>query len=236
MPNIFPAGVRASVPLAARQAVRVPAGAHTLSGFRAWSLSDRFPEHGRISFIAGEIFIDLSGEEIHSHVLVKGELCRGLGNLVRAEQSGMFLPSGMQLANEAAELCHIPDSQFVSWESLENGRLRLVPRAGHPGQYVELEGAPDLVAEIVGDVSQGRDTEDLRRAYHRAGIPEYWLIDARGREIDFQILLHRRTGYASAPVRSGWRRSRVFDRSFRLERTRGRMNLWVYRLHVQPAG
>ena len=69
---------------------------------------------------------------------------------------------------------------------------------------------------------------------HRAGIPEYWLVDARGSEIAFQILNRRKTGYAAARVVDGWRRSRVFGRSFRLVRTAVRLGLWEYTLEVEP--
>src|SRR5262249_26589734 len=98
----------------------------------------------------------------------------------------------------------------------------------------ELEGTPDWVLEIVSDSSVEKDTQELRSAYHRARIPEYWLIDARGDEIVFLILLRRRKGYAAAAVRDGWQRSKVFGRGFRLERERDEFGLWEYTLHVQP--
>ena len=44
-------------------AIRIPARAATLAGFRAWALSDEFPERGRFSFINGELFVDMSPEE-----------------------------------------------------------------------------------------------------------------------------------------------------------------------------
>jgi hypothetical protein len=74
----------------------------------------------------------------------------------------------------------------------------------------------------------------LREKYHRANVSEYWLIDARGPKIDFQILLHEPTGYVPAPKRAGWQLSRVFGRSFRLTRRRDRLGSWEYTLHVKP--
>jgi Uma2 family endonuclease len=81
----------------------------------------------------------------------------------------------------------------------------------------------------------GKDTTRLREAYHKAGIPEYWLVDARGEEVSFQVLQRRQRRYAPAPVRDGWQRSAVFGRSFKLERRRIRRGLWRYILHVQEA-
>ncbi len=108
----------------------------------------------------------------------------------------------------------------------------MVPRKGAEHLYRELEEVPDWGLEIVSDHSVRKDTVFLREAYHRAGVPEYWLIDARGEDQSFQILLRRKTGYAASPIRDGWQRSKVFERSFRLERVLDEFGLWEYTLHV----
>jgi Uma2 family endonuclease len=59
----------------------------------------------------------------------------------------------------------------------------------------------------------------------RAGVPEYWLIDARGDEIDFPVLHRRKTGYAAVPQRDGWQKSKVFGRWFRLTRQKDDLDL-----------
>jgi hypothetical protein len=74
----------------------------------------------------------------------------------------------------------------------------------------------------------------LHTAYHRARIPEYWLIDARGAEIDFKLLWWRRTGYVAVVPRDGWLRSRILRHEFKLERVRHRLGLWRYTLHARP--
>ena len=131
------------------ECLRIPASARTLSGFREWAKSDELPEKLRVAFIDGEIYLDMSWEEIETHNSVK------------------------------------------------------------------------------------KDTDKLRKKYHQVGVKEYWLIDARGEELSFQILHWRKTGYAAAPSHEGWQRSRVFGRSFRLERTRDKRGLWRYRLQVR---
>jgi len=62
-------------------AIRIPARAATLAGFRAWALSDEFPERGRFSFINGELFIDMSPEELETHNKVKTEVVFAIANL-----------------------------------------------------------------------------------------------------------------------------------------------------------
>ena len=44
--------------------VTVPETAHTLAGFREWATSDEFPESGKISYLAGDLFIDMSPENL----------------------------------------------------------------------------------------------------------------------------------------------------------------------------
>ena len=228
-----PPAVEQNGSAAGRLDVRVPPGATTLDGFRDWALSDDFPENLRATFIGGELFLDMSNEEYQTHILVKGEICRVLMNLCREQQAGQFYADGGLLTNERASVSNNPDSSFVSWESLESGRVQFVPRKGVGGQLIEMVGTPDWVLEVVSDSSVEKDTQRLRQAYHRAGIPEYWLVDARGDEIVFQILRRRKKGYAAAPVKDGWQRSAVFGRSFRLVRERQRLGMWQYTLEVK---
>jgi Uma2 family endonuclease len=100
---------------------------------------------------------------------------------------------------------------------------------------MELEGTPEWVLEVVSRSSVQKDTEWLRAAYHRAGIAEYWLIDAQYDEVSFQILRRRRDRYVAVASRDGWARSTVFGRSFRLDRRKNRMERWTYALDVMPA-
>jgi Uma2 family endonuclease len=74
----------------------------------------------------------------------------------------------------------------------------------------------------------------LHGLYHRAGIPEYWIVDARFDEISFQILRHRRDRYVPVAARDGWYRSQVFAHAFRLERRKIRMGRWAYTLAIKP--
>jgi Uma2 family endonuclease len=218
-----------------RLSIRIPVSAATLAGFRAWVLSDAFPEYVRAAFIGQEIHLDMSKEELETHAAVKAEVCRVLLTLNHELKLGKFYLDGPLVTNEAAGVSNNPDATFVNRASIQSQRVRLVPREGEQGQYLEIEGTPDWVLEIVSDSSVQKDTQRLRAAYHCAGIREYWLIDARGEAIVFQILHWRKTGYAAAPHRGGWQRSRVFGRSFRLQRQRDDLGLWEYTLEVQPA-
>ena len=87
--------------------------------------------------------------------------------------------------------------------------------------------------EVVSDSSVIKDTQLLRRAYHRAHIQEYWLLDAREDDILFQILHWRKSGYMPGPNKDGWQRSKIFARNFKLIRKPARHGLWKYTLLVR---
>lgn len=216
-----------------RYGFRIPVSALTLSGFREWATSDDFPQHIRAAFIDGEIFIEMSNEDLDTHVAVKTEIIRVLSNLIRDLKLGKFYGDGALVSNEDASVANNPDASFFTVESFQSGRVRLVPKTGEEKRYKEIEGTPDWVLEVVSDSSVQKDTAQLREAYHKAGVSEYWLVDARGEEIHFHILNHRKSGYAAAPLRDGWQRSRIFGRSFRLDRQRDAFGLWEYTLHVR---
>jgi Uma2 family endonuclease len=213
----------------------VPASAFTLDGFRDWATEEGFPERVRVTFIDGEITLDISNEEPDGHVAVKTALVSVLASLVRELNLGKFRAGGALVTNPGACVSNNPDAIFFTFASLEERRVRLVPKKGGRRGYREVEGTPDWVLEVVSDGSVQKDTQRLREAYHRAGVAEYWLIDARGDDLVFQVLHRRKHGYAAAPVKDGWQRSRVFGRSFRLERRRDDFGLWEYTLHVQDA-
>lgn len=213
--------------------LHIPRDAYTLAGFRRWVLSDEFPEKQPVMFRNGEIFLYMPHEEIFTHAAVKTQVVRTIFLLVTARQLGALYTSGVLVSNVEADLSTTPDMVGIFDESLDSEKVRYV--LNQEGNAVEIEGTPDWLLEIVRNSSVKKDKRDLRESYHQAGVPEYWIIDARGEEIDFQILHWRKTGYAAAPRNTGWQRSRVFGRSFRLTRARDRRGGWRYTLAVKAA-
>ena len=59
---------------------RIPTKAMTLAGFRAWVISDQFPDKVRATFVDEEIYLDMSMEEMTTHAAVKAAICRGTPN------------------------------------------------------------------------------------------------------------------------------------------------------------
>lgn len=200
-------------------AIVIPDWVADLESFRRWSDDDTFPESGRVSFLQGEVWIDMSKEQLFSHNDVKTEVNTVLRVLVRAARSGRYFSDGAFLSNGDADVSNQPDGLFVSTQALREGAVRVVEGRGEG--HVELEGSPDMVLEVVSRSSVEKDTEVLRRAYALANIGEYWLIDARDDPPRFDILRLRRGGYSAVRKRAGWARSDVFAHWFRLTRQPG---------------
>ena len=120
----------------------------------------------------------------------------------------------MFLTNLAVGFSWKPDGTFVSMESLQCGLVKLVE--GEEGGFVELEGSPDMVLEIVSRSSVHKDTVELRQAYWEAKIREYWLVDARREPLRFDILRHSPKGYIATRKQGGWVKSGVFGKFFKL--------------------
>lgn len=208
----------------------------SLEDFRAWARSDEFPKKGRIDYVAGRIEVDMSPEDLYTHGNLKTKLVSAIDQVASLSDLGDVFSDATRVSSRNADLSAEPDAVFVSYRSLETGKVRLVPKAsGEPGRFVELEGAPDLIAEIVSDDSVAKDTKRLPAAYWRAGVAEFWLADARGADFLFQIYCRGPEGWLPVPRDAdGFQVSVVFGCSFRVTRRRGRLGHWTYNVDRRP--
>jgi Uma2 family endonuclease len=197
-------------------AVRVPAWVVDLESFRRWSDDDAFPESGQISFLLGEVWIDMSKEQLFTHNEVKTAFTLVLAGLVRATRKGRYFSDGVFLSNAEADISNQPDGVYFAGDALTAGRVRIVE--GRSEGHVEVEGSPDMVLEVVSRSSLEKDTVVLRASYARARIAEYWLVDARSDVPRFDILRLHRGAYRPVRKQGGWVPSQVFDQLFRLDR------------------
>jgi Uma2 family endonuclease len=194
--------------------VSVPGWVTDLESFRRWTDQDDFPEQGRIWWLNGEVWIDMSREQIFTHVRVKTKLTMTLALLAEQDHLGMYLTDGVLLSNFAAAISGNPDGLFLSNATRKSDRIRFIEGRDHG--FIELQGSPDMVLEIISKSSVHKDEVLLRKAYWDAEIPEYWLVDVRKEPIRFDILRRTSRGYAATRKQEGWVKSVVFGRSFRL--------------------
>ncbi len=219
-------------PIVSDDNLQIPLGALSFDGFRAWAQSDSFPDTGRIDFLAGEIEVEMSPEDLRTHSLLKTALAVGLGILVTEHRLGWLFIDRTRLSAPAVKLSVEPDLVLVFRETIEEGHARFRSWSrSHPERLTEIEGAADVVIEIVSNSSVNKDTKLLPRLYARAGIPELWLADARGRDLRFQIHTLRDGAYVPVePDADGWRQSPRLGVAFRLVRQASPFTGWEYTL------
>jgi Uma2 family endonuclease len=213
--------------------VCIPASIDDLESFRRWARSDEFPEHGSFSYLNGEIWVDLSMEELLTHNQVKGAFAFRVMDLLEQNPLGRFVHDRMLLSNNAAGLSTEPDGLFFFWETKRSGRLRFIE--GKETGYIELEGTPDMVLEVISRGSAKKDSERLRELYWRAGITEYWLVDVRGELLRFDIFRHTKDGYVAAEPQEGWLFSTVFGQAFKLTQQTDPLGYPLYKLQRRSA-
>ncbi|MGH7171054.1 MAG: Uma2 family endonuclease [Gemmataceae bacterium] len=212
--------------------VAIPAEVVDLASYCRWATSEEFPPRGQFSYLRGTIWVDLTMETLYRHNQVKREFAEVLGGLVKSLATGRFIPDGMLLRNSAADLAAEPDGMFVSYDALRGGRVQRIER--ERPDFLELEGTPEMVLEVVSETSVQKDTVELRDLYWHAGILEYWLVDARAAEPRFDLLRHGRKGYVSTRKQAeGWLPSNVFGRSFQLTQTSDPLGDPLYVLNVR---
>lgn len=200
--------------------LRIPEDAFTFEGFQRWIDSGEFPETGRIDYLGGDVEVDMSPEDVYTHGTPKMAISSKLHILVAEAELGFVVSDSTRLKSRFAELSVEPDVIVVLRETLKTGKVRGSPASRkRPGRYSGLNGAADLVVEVVSDGSVEKDTKRLPPLYARAGIPELWLVDARDADLRFEI--HTLHGGQYETIRQdgeGWVRSPCFQRFFRLVR------------------
>ncbi|MBI2805757.1 MAG: Uma2 family endonuclease [Planctomycetes bacterium] len=229
-PSAVPNPVRADVVVENR--IIVPGWVNTLAEYRRWAETDDYPQTGWVSYLDGKIWVDPNLEEFFTHNRVKQAFNYMFGSLFEREPVADFVPDRMLLVNTIANLSTEPDGLFYLWDTMRSGRLGLVP--GKKTGYMQLEGTPDGVLEIVSDGSVTKDLDHLRNLYWKAQFPEYWVVDARGDAIRFDIFRHAEEGYEPTLAQDGWLRSEVLGHSFRVERKSDPLGRPKFVVHVKP--
>jgi hypothetical protein len=93
--------------------VDIPSGISDLTAFRSWLHSDDFPSTGRICFLNGRVWVDLSKEQVFTHNQVKQAFNLVIGGFVKAERLGRFFPDGVLVTNDDAQLACQPEGGWV---------------------------------------------------------------------------------------------------------------------------
>lgn len=123
-------------------------------------------------WIEGEVITYMSASDRHQDLV--GFLESILRAFVEEHDLGVIRtgPMSMKLDERGRE----PDVFFVSNSNLDRIKTNY------------LDGAADLIIEIISPESRGRDRGDKFYEYEKAGVKEYWLIDYERRQTEFYRL------------------------------------------------
>jgi Uma2 family endonuclease len=137
--------------------------------FQAGDIWDAPEDGNQYEVIDGELYVTPSPSWTHQYVV--GKLYLRLGTWIYEHGLGKIVPAptGVVLDPETAVE---PDLVYISRE-----RLDIISDRG-------VEGAPDLVVEVLSPSTGARDRGIKMRRYAAAGIPHYWLVDLPARTLE----------------------------------------------------
>ncbi|OGO42229.1 MAG: hypothetical protein A2Z04_05645, partial [Chloroflexi bacterium RBG_16_57_9] len=141
----------------------------TFEEFLAWCDEDTWAE-----WVDGEVIMVSPASK--QHQFIGGFLEKVLGIYVETHALGTVLRAPFVMRLTEISRGREPDLLFVQ------------RKREHLLRETYLDGAADLVVEIVSPESIGRDRGDKFVEYESAGVPEYWLIDPDRQRAEFYEL------------------------------------------------
>lgn len=145
---------------------------------KKWTYDDltSMPEDNvRREIIDGELIV--SASPVTKHQRISRRLLLAIGNYLEANPIGEVFDAPFDTVFSSDNVCS-PDLLYIS-----NDRASIVTAKN-------VQGAPDLVIEILSESTWRNDEIRKRGIYERFGVNEYWIVDP---EID-TIRIHRREG------------------------------------------
>ena len=131
------------------------------------------PEGERYELIDGELI--LVGSPNEGHQLASVKLVSLMHPYVEARDLGRVFHAPYDIVFSDTEVVQ-PDLMFISKER-EDIRTP-----------ANVQGAPDLVVEILSPSSLKRDWEDKRELYAKYGVKEYWIADPVHKMVSVMLL------------------------------------------------
>ncbi len=119
-------------------------------------------DRNRREILGGDLHVTPAPSPLHQRVLVN--LAEVLNRWVRNRALGKVFPSPVDVVLSQVDVVQ-PDLAYIS-----SDRLEIVTTSG-------IQGAPDLVIEVLSPSTAGLDRGRKMETYARFGVREYWLID-----------------------------------------------------------
>ncbi|MGD0464106.1 MAG: Uma2 family endonuclease [Tepidisphaeraceae bacterium] len=128
----------------------------------------------KAEWVDGEVIIMAPVSREHSDLNVW--LLRLFAEFVDHHDLGQVLGPEFPMRVVSIRTWRSPDIMFVSKSRFSKF---------HP---TYLDGAPDLIVEIVSPDSEARDWRDKYIAYESSGVREYWVVDPLAKRVDAYTL------------------------------------------------
>lgn len=151
---------------------------------------ERLPDEPRCELIYGRFYLSPSPTPLHQ--LLVRLLSKRLGAIAdRTDNLLFFAPLDTALSDHTVVQ---PDLLYIAKERKEIVGDR-------------VEGAPDLVVEVLSPGTARYDHSEKLRAYAELGVREYWIANGAEREVEF--LVNREGRFQVVSPRDGVYRSEV---------------------------
>lgn len=128
----------------------------------------------RYEIIGGELIVSPSPNRAHQRISYR--LTQLIGDFVDARQLGEVYAAPVDVRLSPHNVV-VPDLLFIRQD-----------RLGIYGPTGPVEGAPDLVVEIISPSSRVMDRTRKAALYADSGVPEYWVVDPEQREMQVLVL------------------------------------------------
>jgi Uma2 family endonuclease len=132
--------------------------------------------------------------------LLKGDLCRVAAPDTKHQRISIALSAALfQRLNSLGTVLEAPCDVLLSHEDIIQPDILFVlkERNGIVGEF-NIQGAPDLVVEILSQAERAKGLEAKRKIYSRFGVQECWIVDPEMEIIE--VLVWSEIGYITTGV------------------------------------
>jgi Uma2 family endonuclease len=156
----------------------------------------QLPEGAPYELIHGELVMSPSPSTLHQRILRR--IARALDAFLEHEGHGeiLFAPMDVRLSEEDAVQ---PDLIFIAAE-----QSNIIGKQA-------IDGAPDLIVEILSPSTAYRDLTKKKRLYEQHGVREYWVIDPDEQTVEIFELANERYMQHARIVETGTAASQHLD-------------------------
>lgn len=145
-----------------------------------WTYEDykRLPQDGwRYEVIEGELYMAPAPRPRHQEASIN--LATAMSQFARSEKLGKVYTAPIDVLLPGLACPVQPDVLFIAGDRLDIVKEEFV------------EGAPDLIAEVLSPSNWLDDRRTKFQLYARAGVREYWIVDLERRTIEVFALRGR---------------------------------------------